>query len=749
MQKEIIELLTKAQERGLNAIEIHEATSIPLEELMHVLIDLSIEGYIAMNRKQRYVLGKYQGIYRGTLRVNKKGFGFVEVEELEDDVYISISKMNDAMEGDVVVIKHFTQDNSGEILHISSHGIKEVIATIRFKKRAGKYFAEPDSSKINRIIELTNASNYALVDGYKVKVAIDEYDEQNLVGHIITIIGHEKEPGVDVLSKLMEYNVFPEFNEMVEKEVKDIPTKVMSYQKKDRTDLTKVWTCTIDGDDSKDFDDAISISRIEEGYELMVHIADVSYYVTPGSALDHEAYTRGTSVYVVDRVVPMLPFPVSNGICSLNPGVERLTITCAMKFNHNGTMFDYSIYPSYIISDERMTYSNVNKILDGDTTLQEKYNDCFDKFFIMEELASKIRYLHEERGSIDFDTTESKFKVDEEGNVLDIMKRERGESEQIIEDFMISANECVASHMKHLDLPCVYRIHEQPEPKRIREFASIAKILGYSFKGSPENVYVKEFQRLLKQAEGSEEFEILSMFMLRCMSKARYDVSCVGHFGLASEFYTHFTSPIRRYPDLLVHRCLRKYLFEPLPDVEVLKKDHEWLEEAALHSSERERAAVDAERDVEAMKKAEFFENKIGEVYEGTITSLTNFGMFIELPNTVEGLVHISSLHDDYYTFDAAHQQLVGGATRRAYKLGEKVKIRVKNASKKLGTIDFEVISSRKKKDRRNKEEDVFMSFPKRKNEPTKESKPKKHHSKKRHTKDKGKPKGKKKSKNT
>ena len=307
MQKEIIELLTTAQERGLNAIEIHEATNIALEELMHTLIDLSIEGYIAMNRKQRYVLAKYQGIYRGTLRVNKKGFGFVEVEELEEDVYISISKMNDAMEGDVVVIKHFTQDNSGEILHISSHGIKEVIATIRFKKRSGKYIAEPDSAKINRIIELTNATNYALVDGYKVKVAIDDYDEQNLIGHIVTIIGHEKEPGVDVLSKLMEYNVFPEFNEMVEKEVKEIPTKVMSYQKKDRTDLTNVWTCTIDGDDSKDFDDAISISRIEEGYELMVHIADVSYYVTPGSALDHEAYTRGTSVYVVDRVVPMLP----------------------------------------------------------------------------------------------------------------------------------------------------------------------------------------------------------------------------------------------------------------------------------------------------------------------------------------------------------------------------------------------------------------------------------------------------------
>lgn len=699
MQKEIIELLTQAQERGLSAMEIKEALpQLPLEDIMHLLVDLSIHGYISMNKKQRYVLAKYQGIYRGVLRVNKKGFGFVEVEELEDDVYISASKIKDAMEGDLVVFKHFTQDNSGEILHIEQHGVQELIGTIRFRKRTKEIYAEPDSSKIGRMVEITNASDFVLVDGYKAKIKIDEYEGKSLQGHIITILGHEKEPGMDVLSKLMEYDILPEFNEMVEKQIKEIPNKVMSYQRKGRSDFRDVWTCTIDGDDSKDFDDAISIQRTSKGYELMVHIADVSYYVTQGSPLDHEAYRRGTSVYVVDRVVPMLPFPLSNGICSLNPNEERLTLSCVMQFSHNGVLADYSIVPSIIISNERMTYSNVNKILDGDPQLQEKYKDCFEKFFIMEELAAKIRYLHEERGSIDFDTTESKFKVDENGHVLDISKRERGESERIIEDFMISANECVASHMKHLDLPCVYRIHEQPEAKRIREFATIAKTLGYHFKGSAENVYVKEFQRLLKQAEGSDEFQILSMFMLRCMSKARYDVNCVGHFGLASEFYTHFTSPIRRYPDLLVHRCLRKYLFEGTIDEEILKKDREWLEEAALHASERERAAVDAERDVEAMKKAEFFEDKIGNIYEGTITSLTNFGMFVELPNTVEGLVHISSLHDDYYTFDATHQQLVGGVTHHTYSLGEKVKIKVKNASKKLGTIDFEIVDGARKR---------------------------------------------------
>lgn len=699
MQKEILELIAQAQERGLSALEINKALpTTSLEELMPLLYELSINGELAMNKKQRYVLAKYQSIYRGKLRVNKKGFGFVEVEELENDVYISASKLNGAMEGDIVVFKHFPYDNEGEIWHIVEHGIQELIGTIRQRKRSGKFIAEPDSSKIGRIIELTNAEEYALIDGYKVQIKIENYEGSVLQGRILSIIGHEKEPGVDVLAKLMEYNVLPEFNEMVDKQVKEIPNKVLSYQRKGREDYRNIWTCTIDGDDSKDFDDAISIQRTDKGYELMVHIADVSYYVTPGSAIDHEAYTRGTSVYVVDRVVPMLPFPLSNGICSLNPNEERLTLTCVMQFSHNGELYDYSIAPSIIVSDERMTYSNVNKILAGDSKLQEQYENCADKFFIMEELASKIRYLHEERGSIDFDTTESKFKVDENGHVLDIFKRERGEAERIIEDFMISANECVASHMKHLDLPFIYRIHEQPEAKRIREFASVAKTLGYNFKGNPEHVYVKEFQRLLKQAEGKEEFQILSMFMLRCMSKARYDVNCVGHFGLASEFYTHFTSPIRRYPDLLVHRYLRKYLFEELPDNETLKNDREWLTEAALHASERERAAVDAERDVEAMKKAEFFEDKIGEIYEGTITSLTNFGMFIELANTVEGLVHISSLHDDYYSFDATHQELVGGATKRTFKLGAKIKIRVKNASKKLGTIDFEVVGGPRKR---------------------------------------------------
>lgn len=696
MQKELLEVIQASQERGLALEEVCEKVShIPMEELMKELIELGENGYIAMNRKNRYTLAKYQSIYRGKLRVNKKGFGFVEVEELEEDIYISISNINNAMEGDLVVVKHYPYDNSGEILAILEHSLQMVMATVHHHRRTNTYYAEPDSTKIKQTITINNPNEFTLVEGHKVKIQLETYGKE-LSGKIVTVVGHEKEPGVDVLAKLIEYDVDPMFNEMVEAQLKTIPNKVMSYQRKGREDFTEVWTCTIDGDDSKDFDDAISISRTDKGYELMVHIADVSYYVSEGSAIDHEAYKRGTSVYVVDRVVPMLPFPLSNGICSLNPNEERLTLTCVMQFAHNGEMYDYRIVPSHIISNERMTYNNVNKILAGDEEVIAKYTSCVDKFYIMEELAAKIRYLHEERGSIDFDTSEAKFKVDEMGHVLDITKRERGIAERIIEDFMISANECVASHMKHLDLPCVYRIHEQPEARRIREFASVAKILGYSFKGSVNNVYVKEFQRLLKQAEGSEEFSILSMFMLRCMSKARYDIQCVGHFGLASEFYTHFTSPIRRYPDLLVHRSLRKYLFEGQLDPEVLKNDAEKLQEAAQHSSERERAAVDAERDVEAMKKAEFFEDKVGMVFEGIVTSVTNFGMFVELPNTVEGLVHISTLDNDYYTFDNAHLQLVGERSKQTFKLGDTVKIKVKSASKKLGTIDFLVLQSRK-----------------------------------------------------
>ena len=701
MKQQILELLSEIGNTGIFINDIQEKLEIPddkLTELIDTINSLLKDYEIVMNKKQKYFLSKYFNIYKGILRINKKGFGFVDTNDLENDIYISKYNLNSAMDGDEVLVKFDEAKSEGNILRIIKHGMKELIGTVRRNSRF-HYYVEPDSEKINERLTVTNLDEFNLVDGHKVRIAITKYEP--LTGEIEQIIGHEKEPGVDVLSKLYEFNIFPEFNDAVERQLDTVPEEVSEEELVNREDWRNEWTCTIDGDDSKDFDDAISIKRLDTGYELAVHIADVSYYVEENTAIDMEAYSRGTSVYVVDRVIPMLPFQLSNGICSLNPNVDRLTLSCIMEFSFSGNLLDYRIVESVINSNERMTYSNVNKILDEDEVLLKEYEHCADKFFIMYELANKIRYDREERGAIDFDTTESKFKVDENGKVLDISKRERGEAERIIEDFMIAANECIATHMKNLDLPCLYRIHEQPEPKRVREFMAISRTLGYPFKGNANNVYIKEYQRLLANAKGTDEYSILSTFMLRSMSKARYDVNCVGHFGLGSEFYTHFTSPIRRYPDLIVHRSIRKYIFNHKLDPEVLANDLIKLEDIAIQTSNQERNAIDAERAVEDMKMAEFFEDKIGNEYEGIITSVTNFGMFVELPNTVEGLVHISNLWDDYYYFDKEHLSLIGELKHRTYRLGDHVRVKVQNASKRTSTIDFVVVNKKKKEQKK------------------------------------------------
>ena len=702
MKQQILELLSEVGNTGIFIDDIQEKLHIldeQLPELINCINSLLKDFEIVMNKKQKYFLSKYSNIYKGILRINKKGFGFVTTNELESDIYVSKFNLNSAMDGDEVLVKFDEFKSEGIILRIIKHGMKELIGTVRRNSRFN-YYVEPDSEKITERLTVTNLKEFNVIEGHKVRIAITKYEP--LTGEIDQVIGHEKEPGVDILSKLYEFNIFPEFNDAVERQLAAIPTEVSEQEIMGREDWRNEWTCTIDGDDSKDFDDAISIKRIDTGYELAVHIADVSYYVEENTAIDIEAYSRGTSVYVVDRVVPMLPFQLSNGICSLNPNVDRLTLSCIMEYSYSGNLLDYRIVESVINSNERMTYKNVNKILDEDEELLKKYDYCSDKFFIMYELANKIRYEREQRGAIDFDTTESKFKVDEDGRVLDISKRERGEGERIIEDFMIAANECIATHMKNLDLPCLYRIHEKPEAKRVREFMAISRTLGYPFKGNANNVYIKEYQRLLANAKGTDEYSILSTFMLRSMSKARYDVNCVGHFGLGSKFYTHFTSPIRRYPDLVVHRSIRKYIFKQKLDPNVLANDLLKLEDIATHTSSQERNAIDAERSVEDMKMAEFFEDKIGNEYEGIITSVTNFGMFVELPNTVEGLVHISNLWDDYYYFDKEHLALVGELKHRTYRLGDHVHVKVQNASKKTSTIDF-VVVNKKHKDNKKK----------------------------------------------
>ena len=703
MKEELLAFLKEKASHGATFEEIQEYLHIDdssFQESVDIL-NACIKDYeIVMNKNKKYFIASSQNIYKGVLRLNKKGFGFVDVEGKDEDIYISRDDTSGAFDGDYVIVRYDFYEDEGRIIKIVHHEISDIVCHV--EKTRKKLVVVPDSEKINSYLRVSNMEDFNLVEGHKVIVHIDCYNP--LSGSITKIIGHENDPGVDVLSKLIEFNITTEFDDAVRKQLKTIPSEVSLNEIEGRLDLRDEWICTIDGDDSKDFDDAISIKRTDKGYELGVHIADVSHYVQENTAIDNEAFQRGTSVYVVDRVVPMLPFPLSNGICSLNPHVDRLTLSCIMQYSYNGILLEYEIKESVINSKERMTYNNVNKILDGDEEVSKKYEYCIDKFFIMEELANKIRYNREEKGAIDFDTTESRFIVDKNGKVLDIKPRERGVAECIIEDFMIIANECVASHMKSLELPCVYRIHEPPEAKRVREFIGISRTLGYPLKGSPTKIYIKDYQRLLEEAKGSDEYSILSTFMLRSMSKARYDIACVGHFGLASEYYTHFTSPIRRYPDLIVHRCLRKYLFNHDIDPDKLKDDELKLADIAQQSSDQERNAVDAERAVEDMKMAEFFEDKIGQEFVGIISSITNFGMFVELPNTVEGLVHITNMTDDYYTFDKENLCLTGRTRSYQYKLGQKVLVRVIDAKKSTSTIDFRLIKKIAKEPKKKKE---------------------------------------------
>lgn len=665
-------------------------TSQDFTQLMKDLNMLESECLIMRDHRNRYFSLEKFDCFTGILRTNPKGFGFVENDEIS--VYANRGEIKKALDGDEVLAKVIhNRDGSSEceILRVIKHSKKTIIGVI--KKKEKRTWFLPDTPMPDRNFKITNLKDFKLVNDTKVQLYINRYSDP-LECSILQILGHKYDPGIDILSILLEHDIEPEFPKSVYREVNRIYEEISEEEKIGRLDLTNELIITIDGDDSKDLDDAIHVKRIDEGYELGVHIADVSHYVKEGSAIDKEAYLRGTSVYVVDRVVPMLPHALSNGICSLNPKVERLTLSCIMKMDTNGEIFDYKIVPSYIKTFERMTYNNVNKMLAKDPKMCRKYEPILNMVELMEELSLIIRKKRHAQGNINFDTKESKIIVDRNGKVKDIVLRERGESEQIIEDFMISANECVAAHVKNLDLPSVYRVHETPELKRMREFASVAQTLGFKLKGDLSKVYPKQLQQLLEKAKDSPSFSVLSTYMLRSMRKARYDINCLGHFGLALNEYTHFTSPIRRYPDLIVHRMLRKYFFNTVEDVKMIQKDIEWIEDAAHHSSLRERVAVEAERDVDDMKKCEYMEKYIGAKFNGVVSSVTKFGMFVELPNTVEGLVHISNMRDDYYHYNEAGKMLVGERSGKIYRMGDEVRVKVIDASRFKKQIDFEIV---------------------------------------------------------
>ena len=699
MKDNILNIL-KNSDKALSVFEIEDLLGVKdvesTKEILTVLHELEEETVIYHSNKDKYMMLENSHLRRGLMRANKKGFGFVEVENSEDDIYISQDHMNGAIHDDIVLVEITSKMSldrlEGRVLKIIKRQVQQYIGEINFDSK-GIGHITLDDNKIKLDIEIPQNATMNAVDGHKVVVELTKHLNNNLKyeGKVIEIIGHKNDPGVDIMSIIKKYNINTEFPDQVKEEVSKMPMEVLDTDLDGRRDLRSWEIFTIDGDDTKDIDDAISIKRLPNGhYELGVHIADVSYYVKEGSPLDEEAMERGTSVYLVDRVIPMLPHELSNGICSLNPNVDRLAVSCVMEFDNKGKQINYEIFPSVIRSRKQMTYKNVNSILE-DNVVPDDYKEFETSLRTMQELAKILQEMITRRGYINFEVNEAKIIVDENCVPLEIKVREQRTGEKLIESFMIAANECVATHVYFMNLPFIYRVHETPKEEKIRSFLSFVSSLGYKITGDLTNFKPTTMQRILKQLDDKPEYKILAALLLRSMQKAVYKPENIGHYGLASSCYTHFTSPIRRYPDTTVHRLLHTYLFDGKIDMSTIRKWEEKLVYIAEHSSSRERASVDCEREVEDMKMAQYMENHIGEEFEGMISSVTSFGMFVELDNLIEGLVPLRDMKD-FFHFDEEHMTLTGERSNIKYRIGERVIVKVVRASKDDKTIDFEVV---------------------------------------------------------
>ena len=697
MRERIIEIL-KNSDRALNYEEIdsllNNKSIEETREMSETLRELEEEGIVYYSNKKKYMLfDMNSSLKRGTLRVNKRGYGFVEVDGESEDVFIPGSDIRDAIDDDTVICEITKEDldgrREGRIVRIVKRNLKEVVGEIRFKKELG--YIIPDDKSIKLDICIPKKKNMGAVDGHKVVVTIKEFKEKGkCIGEVTRILGHKNDPGVDILSVVSKYKIKDTFDEETIKSLDKIPEEISEKDKVGRKDLTGEMIFTIDGDDTKDIDDAISVEKLENGnYKLGVHIADVSYYVTENSPLDKEAMERGTSVYLVDRVIPMIPHKLSNGICSLNPEVERLAISCVMEINDKGKVVDYDIFESVIKSRIQMTYKKVNMILEQNT-VPEGYEPYKDTLLLMQELAEIIRKMKIDRGYINFEVDEPKILVDENCVPYDIKVRDRGKGEMLIEDFMIAANECVATHIYNMGLPFIYRVHEYPKEEKIKTFLTFVSSLGYTPPGNLKDVRPKTIQKLADFVNEQKEGKILSSVLLRNMQKAVYMPENLGHYGLASKCYTHFTSPIRRYPDTTVHRLLRTYLFKHDMSSATINHWEEKLVYVSDHSSERERASVDCEREVDDMKMAEYMEQHIGEEFEGMVSTVTNFGMFVELDNLVEGLVHVSNM-SGFYRYDEDLQMLKSDRGND-FRIGDRVLVEVIRADKDERAVDFKVV---------------------------------------------------------
>lgn len=662
------------------------------DALTQVLDALIADGRIEVTKRGKYQIAQEQ-LLTGTFVGNAKGFGFVEIDEQKEDLYIAPENTLGAFHGDTVqaavLRKKGGRRPEGKIVRILAHEVKELIGTYQKSRNYG--FVVSDNRKFCRDIFIPQGAGAGAVDGHKVIAEITDYGEKkrNPEGRIKEIVGHADDPGTDILSVVYACGIPREFSDRAMQQAERTAVEVSPADRVGRLDLRDLQMVTIDGEDAKDLDDAVSLTKGEGLWHLGVHIADVCNYVQEGSALDREAVKRGTSVYLTDRVIPMLPHKLSNGICSLNAGEDRLALSCLMDIDEKGNVVSHRIAETVIRVDRRMNYTDVNKILtDPACPEAERDADFVPMLTDMAGLSETLRRRRHARGAIDFDFPEAKILLDADGKPVDIVARERNRATKLIEDFMLAANETVAEDFFWQDLPFVYRTHENPDPEKIRALQEFLRGFGYSVRGSKDGIHPKELQKLMERIEDTPEETMISRMTLRSMRQARYSTRCTGHFGLAAKYYCHFTSPIRRYPDLQIHRIIKDTLRGRMTP-ERITHYTEILDAVAEQASQTERRAEEAERDADKMKKAEYMTRRVGKTYDGIISGMNAWGVYVELENTVEGLVHISNMPDDWYVYDEKRLEMIGEEHGRVLRLGQRVKVRVLGADKSSRTVDF------------------------------------------------------------
>ena len=694
-KKMIYEYMTSKDYKPVKIKEMAGILQVPRREKVdfHEVIDSLISDGKIMIDNRGLLKASSDQLKVGTFSGTAKGFGFVVIEGEQEDIFIPESATKGAMNGDKVQVEitelKTGKRREGRIVSILERGNEVVVGTYTKSKNFG--FVIADNQKLGTDIFIPKEQSKGAVTGHKVVVRITQYGEKgkNPEGKVIEILGHINDPGVDIMSIIRGFGLPEEFPDEVMKQVEKVPETVELEDIAGRTDLRHLETVTIDGEDAKDLDDAITLSREGDVYHLGVHIADVSHYVTENSPLDKEALKRATSVYLVDRVIPMLPHKLSNGICSLNQGEDRLALSCLMDIDSKGNVVGHRITESVINVNRRMSYTSVKKILeDKDEAEIAEYKELVPMFELMEELAAILKEKRRKRGSIDFDFPESKILLDAKGKPIEVKAYERNTATKIIEDFMLIANETVAEDYFWQELPFVYRTHENPDEEKITKLGIFINNFGYSIRMGQDEIHPKELQKLIDKIEGTPEEALISRLTLRSMKQAKYTTDNTGHFGLATRYYCHFTSPIRRYPDLQIHRIIKENLRSGMSEKR-LNHYNKILPEVALQSSTMERRADEAEREVEKLKKAEYMKQFLGETFEGVISGITTWGIYVELPNTIEGMIRVTNLKDDYYYYDEEHYIMVGENTKKTYKLGEKVKVVVDSVDKILRTIDF------------------------------------------------------------